>query len=254
MRFLVDGPSIPDELLTARDEGRVIFFCGAGISRARANLPDFFELAQKVVKTLGVAPGDPPEKIIAEARELEARVGIGGLISADRVFGLLERDFLVKDIAAAVAQALKPGCEVDLSAHRIMLDLAMGPNKKIRLVTTNFDLLFEACDSRASSWQPPQLPDLRRHGDLEGIIHMHGRVMMTTAARMGTVLSCRAPSSDVHIFLTVGQLNSCAQSWRDTLLSLSDTPQMTRRSNICWKRSVAVWLQIIKCSRFSLAQ
>jgi len=54
MRFLANGPSIPDELLVARDEGRVIFFCGAGVSRARAGLTDFFGLAQRVVDTLGV--------------------------------------------------------------------------------------------------------------------------------------------------------------------------------------------------------
>jgi hypothetical protein len=34
LRFLAEGPSIPDELLVARDEGRVVFFCGAGVSRA----------------------------------------------------------------------------------------------------------------------------------------------------------------------------------------------------------------------------
>lgn len=34
LRFLPEGPSIPDELLVARDEGRVVSFCGAGC-RAR---------------------------------------------------------------------------------------------------------------------------------------------------------------------------------------------------------------------------
>lgn len=47
MRFLADGPDMPDELLTARDEGRVVFFCGAGVSRARAGLPNFYELADR---------------------------------------------------------------------------------------------------------------------------------------------------------------------------------------------------------------
>ena len=49
MRFLKDSPSIPDDLLFARDEGRVVFFCGAGVSRARAGLPDFFGLADDVI-------------------------------------------------------------------------------------------------------------------------------------------------------------------------------------------------------------
>ena len=36
MRFFENGPAIPDELLHARDEGRVVFFCGAGVSQAKA--------------------------------------------------------------------------------------------------------------------------------------------------------------------------------------------------------------------------
>ena len=57
-----------------------------------------------------------------------------------------------------------------------MLDLGRGPDGKVRLVTTNFDLLFEACDSTLRSWKPPRLPDPQHHEDFEGIIHLHGRV------------------------------------------------------------------------------
>ena len=71
MRFLADGPSIPDELLIARDEGRVVFFCGAGVSRARAGLSDFLELAQRVIDTLGVLTDSPARRIVEEAREIE---------------------------------------------------------------------------------------------------------------------------------------------------------------------------------------
>ena len=41
MRFFANGPSIPDELLVSRDEGDVIFFCGAGVSQAKAGLRNF---------------------------------------------------------------------------------------------------------------------------------------------------------------------------------------------------------------------
>jgi hypothetical protein len=126
MRFLAEGPRIPDELLVARDEGRVVFFCGAGVSRACAGLPDFFGLAQEVTESLGVASDSPARMLIEEAREIEARTGLSGLISADRIFGLLERDFLVKDIQTAVAHALRPGATADLSAHQTVLDLARG--------------------------------------------------------------------------------------------------------------------------------
>jgi hypothetical protein len=176
MRFLAEGPSISDELLVARDEGRVIFFCGAGVSRARAGLTDFFGLAQRVVETLGVISDSPAKRLIEAAREIDSTTGITGLISADRVFGLLEREFLVRDIQVAVAESLKPGPGADLSAHRIMLDLATGPDRKVRLVTTNFDLLFEACDKTLRSWKPPRLPAPQHHEDFQGIIHLHGRV------------------------------------------------------------------------------
>jgi len=52
MRFFADGPSIPDELLEDRDRGRVVFFCGAGISMP-AGLPNFAELARRVMLKLG---------------------------------------------------------------------------------------------------------------------------------------------------------------------------------------------------------
>lgn len=176
MRFLAEGVSIPDDLLVARDEGRVVFFCGAGVSFARAKLLDFLGLARKVTETLGVTSDSPVKKIIEETKEIENRTGISGLIAVDRIFGLLERDFLSRDIEAAVAEALKPNLEVDLSAHRILLDLASTPDGKVRIVTTNFDLLFESCNNSLKYWSPPRLPDPLRHEEFEGIIHFHGCV------------------------------------------------------------------------------
>lgn len=53
MRFLADGPDLPGDLLYARDEGEVLFFSGAGVSRAEAGGPSFRELAERVVTRLG---------------------------------------------------------------------------------------------------------------------------------------------------------------------------------------------------------
>ena len=52
MRFVADGPSIPDALLEERDRGKVVFFCGAGIS-VPAGLPNFRNLTIRVMKALG---------------------------------------------------------------------------------------------------------------------------------------------------------------------------------------------------------
>lgn len=175
MRFLADGPSIPDELLLARDQGRVVFFCGAGVSMARAKLPDFFGLAKAVTKFLGVPLDHPALRILKEAQEIGQRTGVDGLISADRIFGLLERDFLVSDIEAAVMSAIEPCSNADLSAHKILLDLATTVEGQVRLVTTNFDRLFDECRDGLATYDPSRLPDLTRSSNLHGLVYLHGR-------------------------------------------------------------------------------
>lgn len=191
MRFVAGGPSIPDEVLVARDDGRVIFFCGAGVSRARAGLVDFFGLARQVLDTLEADGETPTRKLFNAAKRVEAETGISGLVPADRIFGLLERDFKSRDIQESVAIALRPTPSVELSAHRTLLQLATGPDGKVRLVTTNFDLLFEAAEPGLNSFAPPKLPDPRRHDDLVGVTHLHGKVTAdyTGAADDGFVLS-----------------------------------------------------------------
>jgi len=107
---------------------------------------------------------------------MEPIAGVTGVISADRIFSLLEREFTVKDVTSEVAKALRPAPNADLSAHKTLLDLGRGPDSKVRLVTTNFDLLFEAASPRLSVWQPPNLPDPTRQGEFAGIVHLHGCV------------------------------------------------------------------------------
>nr|VFJ45111.1 MAG: SIR2-like domain-containing protein [Candidatus Kentron sp. DK] len=176
MRFLENGPRIPDELLTARDKGRVVFFCGAGVSRERAGLPDFLGLAETVIQKLHASADSPVHGLLEEAREIDSRVGVEGLISADIIFGLLEREFLTRDIESEVAKALKPPPDVDLSAHEILLDLATTPEGKVRLVTTNFDRLFnDACQDELQTWKAPRLPDPSRDDEMDGIVYLHGR-------------------------------------------------------------------------------
>ncbi len=175
MRFFENGPAIPDELLHARDEGRVVFFCGAGVSRAKAKLPDFFGLGKKVMKTLGVQADSPARKLLEEAHNVEAQTGVAGVIAADRIFGLLEREFSTDVIEAAVASSLRPDNEPDLTAHRTILDLATTKEGLVHVVTTNFDRLFDDCSRGLSSWQRSRLPDPSRPEDMNGIVYLHGR-------------------------------------------------------------------------------
>jgi hypothetical protein len=184
MRFLANGPSIPDDLLIARDAGDVIFFCGAGVSRHRANLPDFLKLGGDVIDLLGASQRSLARKLFARIRETGPMEGVGGLIATDRIFGLLEREFDKKIIQAAVAQALRPTDPVDVSAHQTLIELSRGRDGTVRLVTTNFDLLFEACIGGLVSSGPPVLPDPRSSG-FSGVIHLHGQVNGSNAAASG---------------------------------------------------------------------
>ncbi|MGZ5985849.1 MAG: SIR2 family NAD-dependent protein deacylase, partial [Caulobacteraceae bacterium] len=176
MRFFADGPALPSELINARDEGRVVFFCGAGVSLARANLPDFSGLAESVVGRLRPRADGSAQRLLNAFLNQERIPGVGGLIATDRVFGLLEREFTVPDVRRAVAASLKPRSNADLSCHRTLIDLARGPDGIVRLVTTNFDRLFEKADPALRVSTPPNLPHPRRGKAFSGIVHLHGCV------------------------------------------------------------------------------
>ncbi|WP_213978896.1 SIR2 family protein [Sphingomonas sp. dw_22] len=176
MQFIPDGPSIPDELLVARDAGDVIFFCGAGVSQHEAGLPNFERLGRNVIEILGAAQDSPARALLNKALEMGRMAGVGGLLATDRVFGLLEREFEVADVRAAVAEAITPATDAGLGAHRILLMLATSRAGVTRLVTTNFDLLFEACDPNLPCSGPPRLPDPHSDREFRGIVHLHGRV------------------------------------------------------------------------------
>lgn len=49
--FVKDGPEIPQEIFHALEDDRLLFFCGAGISRY-SDLPDFKELVEKLLPLL----------------------------------------------------------------------------------------------------------------------------------------------------------------------------------------------------------
>lgn len=55
MQFVANGPEIPEQLLQAHEEGRVVFFCGAGISYP-AGLPGFQGLVDKIYAEIGTVP------------------------------------------------------------------------------------------------------------------------------------------------------------------------------------------------------
>lgn len=176
MRFIADGPDIPDDLLWAQDEGRVVFFCGAGVSRARADLPDFKRLTTDVLDGLGTKHDSPARRLYEVGQSVEDQHKLSGVVTSDRVFGLLEREFTRTQIEAAVAEALSSGREVDLSAHRTLLKLSTLQTGQIRIVTTNFDRLFEEAGEKLITSTRSNLPHIAFNEADWGIVHLHGVV------------------------------------------------------------------------------
>lgn len=185
MRFFSEGPTIPDELIEEHDQGNVVFFCGAGVSKQEAKPPVFWTLLETVMQTLRSAPESNARMLLQGVESLNKpgyeklqRMIKEDLLSADRIFTLLEEEFGGPlKVASAVAKALNPGIEPNVRAHKILLDLSRNGDKT-RLITVNFDLLFEKAMPNVPSKDltSSQLSGRFDNRNFEGIIHLHGRV------------------------------------------------------------------------------
>ena len=191
MRFLMDGPSIPDELLEERDLGNVVFFCGAGVSLS-SGMPSFAGLAEHVVQELDVPPSAPSKTMLEGIKETRAENSIGqpGL---DQVFNLLQQEYGPEEIDHQIARRLrlKPG--MPTGAHETVLRLSRSTDGEIKVVTTNFDHLFErAAAQRLPRHVHPALPDLARGQPFNGVVYLHGRIngqLRRGEGRQGFVVS-----------------------------------------------------------------
>ena len=156
MRIAGADVDFPEGLLAALRDGRLVVFAGAGVSMGTpACLPSFRELARRVAAGATIAIGD------SEAE--------------DRLLGRLEASGAeVHRIAARLLQSdgLQP-----TKLHRNLLRL-YAKAEDVRIVTTNFDTLFEQAFAEVFNTAPrvinaPDLPLARR---LQGIVHIHGTV------------------------------------------------------------------------------
>ena len=174
MRFLPDGLNIPDELLEERDKGNVVFLCGAGVSYP-AGMPTFLGLAKYVVDELGT-PGDAPSRTMLSIWD-DPKIPTEARPTLDEIFNLLQQEYAPEEIDHLIAKRLRTKPRGNLSAHETVLRLSTSSEGKRRIVTTNFDLLFETASHRKlKSYTAPALPDLARGQLLDGVVYLHGRI------------------------------------------------------------------------------
>ena len=169
MQFINNGPDIPDVLLDVHEEGRVIFFCGAGISYP-AGLPGFQGLVDEIYRVLGATLTD----IEKEAYDAEGY---------DATLVLLERRLPGQRLAVrrALHQVLQPKLRRKgaTDTHSALLQLARRRDSVLRLVTTNFDRIFEHVAQRKrqklNAFVAPMLP-VPKESKWNGIVYLHGRL------------------------------------------------------------------------------
>ncbi len=160
VKFARDGPAIPIELLQAFEDGNVVVFCGAGVSRG-IGLPDFAGLVSTACARLG-RPMDPDEQTSFEANAF------------DVALGLIESRIGKVALRRAVREVLEVKPQSNLSTHEALLQLATSKERRLRLVTTNFDQAFELAPylgKRAFDYAP-YLP--HPGNTWNSIVHLHG--------------------------------------------------------------------------------
>jgi len=167
MQFIANGPDIPDALLQAHEEGRVVFFCGAGVSYP-AGLPGFGGLVDEIYRRNGTAPSNIEDAALKRGQ-------------FDAALDLLERRLPGQrlSVRGALAEALTPRLRRKgaLDTHTALLRLARSRDGALRLVTTNFDRLFHAAAKRSKQvlqvHTAPMLP-IPKKSRWNGLVCLHG--------------------------------------------------------------------------------
>jgi hypothetical protein len=163
MRFIPNGPDIPERLVRAHEEGNVIFFCGAGISYP-AGLQNFKWLVDQLYTKLHRERTGAEDVAYQQQR-------------FDAALTLLEKDLAGgrATLRTHLPEILKPNTRrrYALDTHKALLTLSRDRNDKIRLITTNFDRLFVKADRRVNHISAPYLPNPKQ-SRWDGVVYLHG--------------------------------------------------------------------------------
>lgn len=165
--FINDGPDIPEPLLREHEQGNVVFFCGSGIS-IPAGLPTFKGLVDQIYKKIGTSCTEVEHSTYEKAQydltlhHLEQRIPGGR--------NTVRKEFL---------HILKPKYRRKgaINTHRALLQLARDREDKVRLVTTNYDGIFQRIIKTerldAPHFSAPFLP-IPKKSRWHGVTYLHG--------------------------------------------------------------------------------
>ena len=157
----VNNIQIPDALNQALLKHELVIFAGSGVSmQGDCALPDFRGLVKQIAEVVASPDSINIDELLEE--------------SCETALGHLDQ---MGNIHQACARAIGKGLEGYSDLHVGILKL-FGNKRKVRVVTTNFDLRFEgAADSLGISPQMYVGPALPLGDDFEGIVYLHGNVL-----------------------------------------------------------------------------
>ncbi len=175
MRFVRNGPDIPERLLQAHEDGHVVLFCGAGISYP-AGLPSFARLVDQLYGNLNIAP-DAEQQAAIKTKRFDTAISLleNGVVGGREV------------VRTELARILAPNLDtIGVNAtHKALLTLSQTREGRTRLVTTNFDRLFEkAIDEtnlEVERFRAPMLPVPKSRWD--GLVYLHGLLSAEPSAQ-----------------------------------------------------------------------
>lgn len=163
MRFITNGPEVPDRLVQSHEDGKVVFFCGAGISYP-AGLPGFEGLAQRLFEDLGESPNSTEKAAFEEER-------------FDVAIDLLERRIKNRPMVREKIQAILTPSDlanpISTNTHKAILTLGKSKDNSLRVVTTNFDRIFLEAAPSLTLYAAPLLP-IPKKSRWNGLVHLHG--------------------------------------------------------------------------------
>lgn len=149
---LFDTLDIPESILSAQEEGKLVVFAGAGVSMGPpSGLPSFVRLAEMIAQR-------------ALTDEENSRL--------DHFLGVLKSEG--RDVHSLAVQALNVPGSRPTPLHDQLVRLFARP-EHVRIVTTNFDPHFASVVAQVHPGVPIySAPALPRGGDFHGLVNLHG--------------------------------------------------------------------------------
>ena len=156
----------PEPVVTAARKHELVVFAGAGVSMAKpAGLPGFRELAEEIAGT--------EEKSEQDIKRVLDRNGPDVYLGRLRDRGTI--------VHARASEILSKRATDFSELHRVLLSLYPKPDL-VRVVTTNFDLLFEQAAKDVFPELAPgvpktyRFPEFPERSKFRGIVHLHGDI------------------------------------------------------------------------------